>query len=314
MAGERFTPFISRDQGISLRSYYERIRALLWNERSTNEPHWRDLNDYISPRKARWFTTDRNKGDRRNQKIIDSTGTFSLRTLQSGMHAGMTNPARPWMKLITPDPEMNEYAPVKEWLHIVTQRMLTVFAQTNLYNALPVHYGCKGLFATAATGVLDDNDELFRCYSYPIGSYAIACDARGKIDQWAYECEKTVLEIVSTYLVDQSTNLIDWSNASPTLRSLWDRGDFNQMVPVTWLILPNINFDSRRPLDPARGKRFASVHIEKGQEREDTFLRQSGFDDFPILVSRWDITGADWCGTDCPGMVALGDVKHLQVG
>lgn len=310
--GVRFTKFIDPASSITRRQRYESIRTTLWNERSTHEPHWRDLNDYISPRKARWFTSDRNKGDRRNQKIIDSTATFALRTLQSGMHAGMTNPARPWMKLLTPDPDLNEYAPVKEWLHTVTQRMLTIFAGTNLYNALPVHYGCKGLFASAATGMLDDDEDLFRCYSYPVGSYGVATDKRGKINQWVYECEKTVLEIVEQYLVNKETNMIDWSRASNTVRTLWDRGDYNSKIDVCWLVIPNL--DHRLDRFESKFKPFASIHIEKGQEKEDTFLRESGFDEFPILFSRWDVTGDDWWGTESPGMVALGDVKQLQTG
>jgi hypothetical protein len=315
VAGERFTPFVSplRGQGITQRQYFDRIATSLWSERTSNEPHWRDLNDFVSPRKARWFVGDRNKGDRRNQKIIDSTATFALRTLQSGMHAGMTNPARPWMRLATPDTELNEFGPVREWLHTVTQRMLAIFQQTNLYNALPVHYGCKGLFATAATAIMEDKVDLFRSYSYPIGSYAIATDSRGIVNQWVYECEKTVLEIVESYLLTDG-NMIDWSRASNTVRMMWEHGDFNSKVPVQWLVLPNRDYDRSKPLDPRRGKPFISVHIEKGQEREDTFLRQAGYDEFPILVSRWDVTGDDWWGTDCPGMVALGDVKQLQTG
>jgi hypothetical protein len=314
-SGERFTPFnVPGGKLVTKRARIEQIRATLWNEKMLQEPHWRDLNDYVSPRKARWFTSDRNKGDRRNQKIIDSTATFALRTLQSGMHAGMTNPARPWVKLLTPDPELNEYGAVKEWLHVVTQRMLGLFSQSNLYNALPVHYGCKGLFGTAATAVLDDDSDTFRCYSYPIGSYAIATDARGRVNQWVYECEKTVLEVIEMYLLDRRTNMIDWSNASNTIRTLWDSGNMNAKVDICWVIVPNPDYDPRKPLDPVRGKMFSSFHIEKGQEREDLFLRQSGFSEFPVLVSRWDVTGNDWWGTDCPGMVCLGDVKQLQTG
>lgn len=314
-SGERFQPFeVPGGRQVTLRTRIENIRSTLWNEKMVNEAHWRDLNDYVSPRKARWFTSDRNKGDRRNLKIIDSTATFALRTLQSGMHAGMTNPARPWVKLLTPDPELNEYGAVKEWLHVVTQRMLTLFSQTNLYNALPTHYGCKGLFATAATGMIEDSRDTFRCYSYPIGSYAIATDLRGRVNQWVYECEKTVLEVVETYLLDRETNMIDWTNASNTVRSLWDQGSINQMVPLCWAVVPNPDYDPRKVLDPVKGKEFSSFHFEKGQEREDLFLRRHGYNEFPILVSRWDVTGDDWWGTDCPGMVCLGDVKQLQVG
>ena len=59
---------------------------------------------------------------------------------------------------------------MKEWLHLVTQRMLTVFLRSNLYNALPLLYGDMGLFASAAMGTLDDDDDIIRAYSYPVGS------------------------------------------------------------------------------------------------------------------------------------------------
>lgn len=308
------TPFIDPRNGITRRGRLERMRAALWEVMMLNKQHWIDLNDYVSPRKARWYISDRNRGDRRNQKIIDSTATFALRTLQSGMHAGMTNPARPWIRLMTPDPELNEYGPVKNWLATVTQRMLTVFSQTNLYTALPVHYGCKGLFATAATGILQDREQLFRCYSYPIGSYAIGTDAAGRINQWVYESQRSVLEIVEQFLVDKRTNMIDWTNATQTLRNAWDHSNYNTMIPVTWMVTPNFEFDPSYPLNKFKSHPFISTHFERGQDGDDKFLGVRGFNEFPVLVSRWDVTGDDWWGTDCPGMVALGDIKQLQTG
>lgn len=313
MAGERYTPYKSPNSGVTPRQRYEIARNSMWAERTQHDAHFRDLADFVSPRRPRFFSSDRNRGDRRNQKIIDSTATFARRTLQSGMHSGMTSPARPWMRLLTPDPDLNEFGAVKEWLHLVTQRMLAIFGQTNLYNGLPTHYGDMGLFATAATAILDDDLDLFRAYNYPIGSYAIATNSRGLVDQWVYESQKTVLEIVDTFLVDKRTNMIDWSKASQTVRNLWDRGEFNQKIDVCWLVMPNVTQD-KSALENYRSMPYTSVHIEKGQEKDDTFLRESGFNEFPILVSRWDVTADDWWGTDCPGMVALGDIKALQTG
>jgi len=298
---------------VTSRQRYELARASMWNERALHDPHFRELGEFIAPRRPRFFTSDRNRGDRRNQKIIDSTASFAKRTIQSGMHSGMTSPARPWMKLLTPDPDLNNYATVKDWLYIVTQRMLTVFAQTNLYNMLPIHYGDMATFATAATSILDDTQDVFRAYNYPIGSYAIATNSRGIVDQWIYEDQKTVLEIVEEFLLDRKTNMIDWSKASNTLRNQWDRANYNTKVDVCWMIMPNLARDPNA-LEAGRFMPYQSVHIEKGQEREDTFLRVSGFNEFPINVSRWDITGNDWWGTDCPAMIALGDVKQLQTG
>ena len=43
-------------------------------------------------------------------------------------------------------PDLAKFAPVKRWLHDVTQRMQVVFAASNLYNMLPIIYGDLGVF------------------------------------------------------------------------------------------------------------------------------------------------------------------------
>jgi len=90
-----------------------------------------------------------NKGTKTNQSIVDSTAKFAAKTLQSGLHAGITSPARPWFKLGTPDPDLAEFGPVKEWLHIVTQRMYAVLAGSNAYNGLHSLYLDYGLFGVS---------------------------------------------------------------------------------------------------------------------------------------------------------------------
>jgi hypothetical protein len=306
---------LARSEHLSKRQEYELVRSSLWAERSTFDAHWRDLGDYVLPRRPRWFTTDRNKGDRRNQKIIDETGTFAARTLQSGMHAGITSPARPWMKLTTPDPGLAQFGPVKEWLHEVTQRMLTVFLRSNLYNVLPTQYGDMGVFATAAMSVLEDDKDVIRCYSYPVGSYALGANDRGVCDVFVREWQMTVRQIVSQFgLVPVArgslSREIDWTNISKTVRSLWERASYEQTVDVNWVVAPNTYADSSR----LGGKflPYSSCHFEKGQERDDVFLRESGFNEFPVMGSRWDITGEDVYGTMSPGMLALGSIKQLQ--
>jgi len=98
------------------RQELEILRSQLFNERASFTPHWRDLSDFVQPRRSRFYTSDVNKGDRRNQKIIDSTATMALRTLRSGMMSGVTSPARPWFRLTTPDPDLAEFGSVKMWL------------------------------------------------------------------------------------------------------------------------------------------------------------------------------------------------------
>jgi len=83
----------------------------LRNERESWMAHWKEISDYLLPRSGRFFVDDRNRGDKRHNNIYDSTGTRALRVLAAGMMAGMTSPARPWFRLTTSDPQLDEWAP-----------------------------------------------------------------------------------------------------------------------------------------------------------------------------------------------------------
>lgn len=302
------------DGSASPKSKRDRVQqladALISVRKSGFDPHWTELAEFILPRRVRWFTADKDRGDKRNQKIINSTARFAARTLSSGLHAGLTSPARPWMKLTTPDPDLAKFKPVKEWLHDVTQRMLVVFAQTNLYNAFPVTYGDLGVFGTAAQGMLPDSKDLFRCYNYAAGSYAVGLNKRGTVASFVREYELSVRQIVEEFGVIEGTTNIDWSKISTVVKTCWDRGDYQTSVPVTWVVYPNEHADARRL--EAKFFPFTSCHYEPGSQ-EKMFLRESGYRSFPIQVPRWDVTDGDSYGTDCPGMTALGDVKQLQI-
>jgi len=295
------------------RRRYTALQAKLEQERKAGfDAHWRELGDYLSPRRTRFWAGDRNKGDKRNQNIIDSTGRFAARTLSSGLHAGLTSPARPWMKLTTPDPELALFGPVKLWLHEVGRRMLTIFATSNLYNVLPLVYLDMGVFGTAAMSVVQDSQDLFRCYSYPIGTYALGQDARGLITTFVRDYELTVRQVVEQFGVQADGRTIDWAPMSRTVKDLWTRGEYEEAVAVTWIVKPNEGARAGR-LD-ARYLPWSSCYFETSSEEvPGLFLRESGFRTFPILAPRWDITGEDSYGTDCPGMTALGDVKQLQI-
>jgi hypothetical protein len=294
---------------IEKRTRYGQMRSSLWSERSPFDVLWRELGEWLTPQRTRFQLTDRNKPRKTaNDKIIDSTARFAARTLQSGLHAGFTSPARPWMKLTTPDPDLANDQAVKEWLHVVTQRMLTVFQQTNIYNVFPIVYGDLGVFGTACVGILEDTKDLFRAYAYPLGTFAIGLDRRGLATTFIREYQMTVRQVVMEFGVQPNRD-IDWTNLSQAVKNLWTRGEYEQAIDVCWVVTPN---DYAHPQKlAAKYLPWSSCHFEMGSQ-EKPFLRESGFRSFPILCPRWEITGEDTYGTDCPGLIALSDVKELQ--
>lgn len=307
----------------SKRKRFLLLKNQLDNERSTFIPHWRDLSDYILPRRSRFFISDVNKGDRRNQKIIDSTATMSASTLSSGMMSGVTSPARPWFRLAAPDPDMNEIGSVKQWLYTVSQRMSDVFLKTNLYNILPTAYADLGTFGTAPISVEEDFHKVMRFQSFPVGSYRIAKDPSSVVNVFLREYRMTVRQLIEEFGNRDSKGNIDWSNFSIYVKTQYDRGMYEGWIDVCHVIAPNEDYNYGSPF--SKEKRFASCYFELGTQTGsegnymngsdgDRFLREAGFDYFPVLCPRWSVTGEDVYGTDCPGMRALGDIKQLQAG
>lgn len=295
---------------ISRRQEFEILRNDLTAERQSYVGHWRDIADNILPRRPMFVLTDTNRGERKNQRIVDSTATLAARTLRSGMMSGVTSPARPWFRLTTPDPRLSEFGPVKEWLYTVTERMGNIFLRSNVYNALPLVYGDIGIFGTAALGVEEDFDDVIRCTVFPTGSYMFANDDRGKVRVFMREFRLTVRQLVAKF----GGSPIDWTRFSVQVKNYYDRKQMDTWIDVVHVIKENRDFNP----NSLTSKRYESVYYERGttgaQSADDgRLLSDRGYDYFPVLCPRWELSGEDVYGSDCPGMTALGDVKALQV-
>lgn len=275
-------------------------KAALWTERSSWVTHWREISEYQQPRAGRFVASDRNRGDKRTNHILDNTAVFGARTLAAGLMSGITSPARPWFRLEIKDKELMESGPVKTWLHDTASLLRAIFASSNTYRSLHTIYEELGLFGTGASVLLPDFDNVVHHYPMTVGEYALATDARGNVNTLAREFQMTVEQMAMQFGKD---------NLSTTVRNLYDKGAYDAWVDVVHLVEPRRERDTRK-LDGAN-KRFASIYVEAGQDNQDKFLSESGFNRFPALTPRWVVTGNDVYGTS-PGMECLGDVKQLQ--
>ena len=273
----------------------------LQSERSSWITHWRELSDYLMPRSARFYRSDRNKGTKKHNAIFDNTASRALRVLAAGMMSGMTSPARPWFRLALPDEDLMDYGPVKEWLADTQRRMLNVFARSNTYLSLHAIYEELGAFGTSTSIMLDDFDSVIHHYQAPVGEFAIASDYRGRVNTLYREFEKTVGEMVGEF---------GYENCSRTVQNLHTSGNLDAWVPVIHAIEPRVDRDPR--MKDGRNKPWRSVYFEPGSDgANNKFLREGGFDRFPALAPRWHKSGGDIYGSS-PGMEALGDIKQLQ--
>lgn len=239
------------------------------------------------------------------------------------MMSGITSPARPWFRLTTPDPDLAEFGPVKDWLYQVTARMQTSFLRSNLYNVLPIVYGDMGIFGTSALIMEEDMDSVFRCYPFAIGSYMLSNNNRLKVDTFVREFRLTVRQCLSKFgKRNPSGQITDWSNFSLYIKNAYDNHQLETWVDIVHIIQPNENYIEGH-ID-SKFKKFSSCYYERGTNLSNNspadlinstvFLSEKGYDFFPILAPRWEVNGEDAYGTSCPGIDAIGDVKQLQLG
>lgn len=274
----------------------------LKNERSSWLEHYRDLSRFILPRNGRFLLTDRNRGDKRHNSIIDSTATKANRTLAAGMQAGMTSPARPWFRLATPDKKLMKVETVKRWLDDVGQLMRDIFASSNLYRALHSIYGELGCFGTGANILLPSYETVIHNHTLTTGEFAIARGREGRINTLYREFEVSVQQMVEDY---------GYKNCSTQVQHLYDRvSSRDAWVPVLHIIEPRGNEQRNLRSPTAQNMAFKSCYYELNST-ENKVLRESGFKRFPAQTPRWDTAGQDIYGNS-PGMEALGDVKQLQ--
>lgn len=288
------------DQPVNRRQRTLARKSALWSERSSWLTHWREISENQQPRAGRFVVTDRNKGDKRANKILDNTAVFGARTLAAGLMSGVTSPARPWFRLEIRDKDLMESAAVKTWLHDTAELLRAIFASSNTYRALHTIYEELGLFGTAASVVLPDFENVIHHHPLTVGEYALATNHKGEVDTLCREFQMTVGQMVQQF---------GRENCSNTVQDLFAKGNYDTWVDVVHMLEPRRERDTRK-LD-GKNKRFASLYMEPGKDQADKYLSESGFDRFPALTPRWVVTGNDVYGTS-PGMECLGDVKQLQ--
>ena len=274
----------------------------LRTERYSWYQHWRELADYILPRRYKWLVTPNQayRGSIINQRIIDSTATISARTCASGMMAGLTSPTRPWFKLkVGGFSNADTDNPIARWLAEVEKRMMRVFSVSNFYNSIGVAYFDLVVFGTAAMLMYEDFEDGVRCYNPALGEYFLQNDARMQVGVFGREFVMTLPQMAQEF---GKENLPDEIQSQLT-----NRTNLQLEYVIRHLIEPNTG-DSPVP----KAMKFREIYWIKGRVGDKKpYLRCRGFNEMPGMFPRWDILGNDAYGRG-PGMDALGDVKQLQ--
>lgn len=297
-----------------LRSHLEQLLVTLRNWReSWWTQNWSELAEFILPRRSIWLTqstggmpspNNMTRGRPINNAIVDPTATFAVRVCSAGLMSGLASPSRPWFKVIPAVKKFEIDADARAWLDDIEERIYTVLAGSNFYNAFAQECEDLVVFGTGPSIIYEDDKDIIRCYNPCVGEYYLSSGATMRVDGLYRQFVMTIQQIVDFFGVD---------NCPAEVVSLWNQkgAALAQEKIIAHSIEPNFGIG---PNDAGKvpGK-FAwreTYWVYGSASGKPLSLR--GFVDQPFTAARWSVQSNDAYGRS-PGMDVLPDVMQLQV-
>jgi hypothetical protein len=179
--------------------------------------------------------------------------------------------------------------------------MDSAILDSNFYQEASKLYAQTGLFGTGCMLIEEDEDDDVVCETLPVGSFWLGTDHRRRVNQFAREMDMTIRQMADAFGAE---------NLQERHRSSLENGTASkERIKVLHMIYPNDGYNQGMTLT---SHRYVSVYIDPTDNDKNSYLRMGGYDEFPIIAPRWKSMGDDVYGLECPGMIALGNIKQLQ--
>ncbi len=251
---------------------------------------WQVVGEFITQTKQNFEGTVQ-PGEFLNEDIFDSTATFASGNSASAL-LGMLWPstAKKAIKIDPPDDLDEPTAEELDWYEESTKRLVRAMddPRANLILALDEYMLDQVNFGTSGVGVFFEDDRLLY-RSFSVKEMRIDEGKNARVDVTYLNFEWTIKRVVDTYGIE---------NVSEKTRKKFEDGNFFEKIKILIAYEPS-----------DEGMAFKSTHMELDAE---TLLKEGGFEEFPINVTRFRKLGYEKYGRS-PGMNALPDIRELNV-
>ena len=267
----------------------------LMADRRTTENTWQQIADNLLGRRD--FTTERTRGQQRNQRIYDDTSKVSGSLLAGAIHSLLTSPAARWFALRFEDPDLNDIPEAAEWLNSAEKRMYAALAapRANFHAQLAETYIDLIFFGTGGMFIDDVPGVGTQFSARPLSELFLGEDPTGRIDT-----------IVRKYKLTARQAVTLWGDGAKSASSAANAGKFEDKNDYLQIILPNDDMVVGHV--DASGMPLASFHISMA---DHMILGQGGFHETPMAIPRWETDAGEVYGRG-PGWNALSNQKMLN--
>jgi len=274
-------------------------RNKLKEARRTWEQTWQELAEVLTPSRADFITESSTDGERRTDKIFDSTPRQACRSLAAGIDSFLMPRNVQWFHARPRFADLLSLENVRLWSETVEQRMFNAFYARTARFGQRTGEVLRDL-VTFGTGVLfigetaDAQGLLFR--SFHLRDTLIAENEEGVVDTIFIDMKLTARQAMQRYGEDSLSQEVREAETKHPDRTF----------KFLWVVQPRR--DGQVGKAGPRNMPFASFVIEVEDKR---LVRESGYEEFPFAVVRWDTSSGELYGRG-PGHVALPDASVLQ--
>ena len=295
MARLMMAPRVRED---TVEEHWQRYQQLK-SQRALFEFDWQDIVRYLIPG-ADDILDLREVGQSRTEDIYDADPLLAPLTLAGNLMGSVTNPSLDWFRFQFRNEELNGLQRVSQWLHHCNMGQLAAYNSSNFYQQAHAFYMSLGGFGTAAMYAgtrWSSGGQYLTFRTLPIGTYCIAEDPDGRVDTLYREL---------CYTPKQAIQLFE-GQVSGKLRAMADNpkqcDDYQKFLHCVYPRQDRVYGRHDNQNMP-----YASIIFECDTKQVND---ETGYEEFPFLVSRWSRMGKSPWGFG-PGHMALPDVRMLN--
>lgn len=273
-------------------------------ERGTWETHWTEIADRVLPRYSDTFfkpTSEQTKGEKRTEKMIDSTAGLALERFSAAMESMLTPRTQKWHRLKPSDDSLARDRDVKLWFEAATNELFRQRYATKANYASQQHevYMGLGAFGTAIMFTDFHDQGGLRYTATNLKEILFEMNHQGLVDTSYRKYSLSARQMVQRVEVGR------WDSVPDEVTKAVEKTP-EKRFEIIHCIRPRIEVEPGRLDD--RGKPWVSYYIAVQGRHE---LSQGGFDTFPYQISRY-VTGPGEKYGRSPAMFVLPSIKVLN--
>lgn len=240
-----------------------------------------------------------------NSKLLNDRAVWASNVCANGMYSGMSNPATPWFKITTEDPDLREYWPVKQWLAAVEERIAGLLARTNFYVGQKSGYLELTNYGTSAAFMIEHWNHQAVTFPMTWGEYVIGLDDANVASSLGRRADMTAIQIAEKFGRTKDR----YDKLPRKVREALDKSNYQDNFEVWHLVEPNGEYDPERDGNLNMPYRDMYWMDDSGKP---FLLTRGGFEERPFWAPRWDVRGTNTYGRG-PGNNAYIAAKKAQL-